>query len=126
MVALLDNVSAALADMDLPDVVVVRNNITLKRVTMQWPKAGIQQFPTERPAPVPGKPHLRAICAFRMADDEIKLEAGLPVEAVYVECQIANIGYWSIPESWHYRGSQCCAPDSESLAAEALAYAMIG
>ena len=115
---------ADLSCMDLPDVVVIRQNITLKRVTEQWPRMGVKQFPTQRPAPVPGKGYLRAVCGFFMADDEIKREAGLPVGAQYVEIQVIDVGFWDFREARHYRGFQCCATHDESLGAELAAAAL--
>jgi hypothetical protein len=117
---------AALVSDELPEIRTVRGNITLRLVTDRWPAAGIKQFPTSRPAPVVGRSYLRAECGFRLADDEIKREAGLPVESVYVECQIILIGFWSMADAWLHRGEQCCATDKESVDTEALASLMIG
>lgn len=115
----------ALVDDDgLPDLVVLRGNITLRKATEQWPRTDWREFakPTQRYAPVRGRRHLRADCSLVMADAEILAEAGLPAGAKYVESQVVSVGFWSAAEARFHRGSQLCLSDKESLTAEADVY----
>lgn len=105
-------------------------NVTLFKVTEHWPAFGVQHMPADwrvqRECPVPQRAYLLALCGFWIADDEIKMQTGVPAEEMWIECQVISVGFSSFAAARKHRFEQTCVTYAESLAVERMASHMIG